>query len=142
MAKKKEEKFMSPMGFTNKHTLRSTGEEVEVIASHLVESGARSDEDWVTYIDSEGKEHIKEHLNIQLDFKVSADIPDVFKKIFDPVKTGIPKFPSTKNNRLYEIVKQLVIEYKYPVDKAVVKAREVVEAVDGIYEDNESGQVN
>jgi hypothetical protein len=31
--------------------------------------GDRTDEDWVTYIDSKGKEHIKESLNIQLDFK-------------------------------------------------------------------------
>ena len=142
MAKKKEGTLQNPTGFMNKYTLRSTGEEVEVIASNLVESGARNEEDWVTYIDSKGEEHIKEHLNIQLDFKVGVEMPEMFKKLFEPMKNDFPKFPSTKNTRVYDIVKQLVIEYKYPVEKAVTKAREVVEAVSDIYENNESGQVN
>ena len=51
---------MMPIG--GKSILRSTGEEVEIIDSQFGERGARTDEDWVTYIDSEGKEHIKEHL--------------------------------------------------------------------------------
>ena len=143
MIKKKEEaNIQNPLGLVGKYTLRSTGEEVEVIASNLVENGARSDGDWVTYIDSIGKEHIKEHLSIQLDFKVSPELPDVFKKIFEPVKTEFPKFPSTKNTRLFDTVKQLVVERKFSVEKAVVKAKEIVEAVNDIYEDHESGQTN
>ena len=143
MAKKKEEtNIQNALGLVGKYTLRSTGEEVEVIASNLVENGARSDGDWVTYIDSIGKEHIKEHLSIQLDFKVSPELPDVFKKIFEPVKTEFPKFPSTKNTRLFDTVKQLVVERKFSVEKAVAKAKEIVEAVNDIYEDHESGQTN
>lgn len=143
MAKKKEEtNIQNPLGLVGKYTLRSTGEEVEVIASNLVENGARSEGDWVTYIDSIGKEHIKEHLSIQLDFKVSPELPDVFKKIFEPVKTEFPKFPSTKNTRLFDTVKQLVVERKFSVEKAVAKAKEIVEAVNDIYEDHESGQTN
>jgi hypothetical protein len=143
MVKKKEEtNIQNPLGLVGKYTLRSTGEEVEVIASNLVENGARSDDDWVTYIDSIGKEHIKEHLSIQLDFKVSPELPDVFKKIFEPVKTEFPKFPSTKNTRLFDTVKQLVVERKFSVEKAVAKAKEIVEAVNDIYEDHESGQTN
>ena len=143
MVKKKEEtNIQNPLGLVGKYTLRSTGEEVEVIASNLVENGARSEGDWVTYIDSTGKEHIKEHLSIQLDFKVSPELPDVFKKIFEPVKTEFPKFPSTKNTRLFDTVKQLVVERKFSVEKAVAKAKEIVEAVNDIYEDHESGQTN
>ena len=143
MTKKKEEtNIQNPLGLVGKYTLRSTGEEVEVIASNLVENGARSNGDWVTYIDSIGKEHIKEHLSIQLDFKVSPELPDVFKKIFEPVKTEFPKFPSTKNTRLFDTVKQLVVERKFSVEKAVAKAKEIVEAVNDIYEDHESGQTN
>ena len=59
--------MLPPIG--GKSILRSTGEEVEIIDSEIKERGARSDEDWVTYIDSEGKEHIREKLNVQLDFK-------------------------------------------------------------------------
>jgi len=143
MAKKKEEtNIQNALGLVGKYTLRSTGEEVEVIASNLVENGARSDGDWVTYIDSIGKEHIKEHLSIQLDFKVCPELPDVFKKIFEPVKTEFPKFPSIKNTRLFDTVKQLVVERKFSVEKAVAKAKEIVEAVNDIYEDHESGQTN
>lgn len=59
--------MLPPIG--GKSILRSTGEEVEIIDSEIKEHGARSNEDWVTYIDSDGNEHIKEHLNLQLDFK-------------------------------------------------------------------------
>ena len=44
--------FMMPIG--GKSILRSTGEEVEIIDAEIKERGARSDEDWVTYIDSNG----------------------------------------------------------------------------------------
>ena len=143
MVKKKEDtNVQNPLGLVGKYTLRSTGEEVEVIASNLVENGARSDGDWVTYIDSAGNEHIKEHLNIQLDFTVSPELPDMFKKFFEPIKTDFSKYPSVKNTRLFETVKQLVVERKFSVEKAVAKAKEIVEVVNGIYEDNESGQDN
>ena len=58
------ETFAMPM--TGKSILRSTGEEVEIIDFEAKERGDRTDEDWVTYIDSNGKEHIRDHLNIQL----------------------------------------------------------------------------
>lgn len=60
--------FMMPIG--GKSILRSTGEEVEVIDFNLPNRGMRTEakdltfeeDDWVTYIDSNGNEHIREHL--------------------------------------------------------------------------------
>jgi hypothetical protein len=97
------ETFMMPIG--GKSIRRSTGEEVEVIDSQFKERGARSDEDWVTYIDSNGKEHIKEHLNLQLDFKPVVN--DAFNKLLDVAK---PNIPSTRNCRIFEVAKALVLK--------------------------------
>lgn len=104
--------------FGGKSILRSTGEEVEIIDSEIKERGARNDEDWVTYIDSDGKEHIKEHLNIQLDFKTMAT--DAWNGIFDFARNN--KIPTTKNCRIFEVAKELVIKgaaIEIAVDKAI-----------------------
>ena len=93
--------FMMPL-MGGKMVLRSTGEEVEIIDSEIKVRGARSDDDWVTYIDSKGKEHIKEHLNIQLDFKSVAN--DTFNKLIDIAK---PHITTTRNNRIFEVAKEL-----------------------------------
>ena len=95
--------FMIPP-FGGKSILRSTGEEVEIIDSQIKDRGARSDEDWVTYIDSEGKEHIKEKLNIQLDFKTVVN--DTFNKVFD---FATNKMPTTRNSRIFEVAKELYL---------------------------------
>ena len=94
--------FMMPIG--GKSILRSTGEEVEIIDFETKERGAHSDEDWVTYIDSKGSEHIREHLNIQLDFKPVAN--DTWSKVFDFAKDN--KMPTTRNCRIFEVAKALV----------------------------------
>lgn len=94
--------MIPPIG--GKSILRSTGEEVEIIDAEIKERGARTDEDWVTYIDSEGNEHIKEHLNIQLDFKPVVN--DTWNKVFDFAKSN--KMPTTRNNRIFEVAKELV----------------------------------
>ena len=107
-----------------KFILRSTGEEVEVIDSEIKERGARSDEDWVTYIDSQGKEHIREHLNIQLDFKVASN--DTFNKLLDAAKSS--NVPTTKNQRVFEVAKELVV-YDSHVRSAVSIAKELVDKV-------------
>jgi hypothetical protein len=95
--------MIPPIG--GKSILRSTGEEVEIIDSEIKERGARSDDDWVTYIDSNGNEHIKEHLNIQLDFK--PVINNTWNKVFDFAKD---KMPTTKNSRIFEVAKALVLK--------------------------------
>ena len=113
--------FMMPIG--GKSILRSTGEEVEIIDSKIKERGARSDEDWVTYIDSEGKEHIKEHLNIQLDFKPVVN--DTFNKLIDIAK---PHITTTRNNRIFEVAKELVKKGNQVIT-AVNVARKLVDEV-------------
>ena len=116
--------FMMPIG--GKSILRSTGEEVEVIDSEIKERGARSDEDWVTYIDSKGAEHIKEHLNIQLDFK--PVINDTWNKVFD---FAANKMPTTRNCRIFEVAKELLInpQFDYTIDTAVEVATKFVDEV-------------
>lgn len=114
--------FMMPIG--GKSILRSTGEEVEIIDSEIKERGARSDEDWVTYIDSNGNEHIKEHLNIQLDFKPVVN--DAWNSMFDWAKNN--KMPTTRNCRIFEVAKELVKNGSH-VNTAVSVARQLVDEV-------------
>ena len=115
--------MMPPIG--GKSILRSTGEEVEIIDSQIKERGTRSDEDWVTYIDSEGKEHIKEKLNIQLDFK--SVVNDTWSKVFDFAKDN--KMPTTRNCRIFEVAKELVFKFQCDAEEAVRKAIELVDKV-------------
>lgn len=111
--------------FGGKSILRSTGKEVEIIDSEIKERGARNDEDWVTYIDSDGKEHIKEHLNIQLDFK--PVINDTWNSMFDWAKNN--KIPTTRNSRTFEVAKELVLKFQCDAEEAVRKAIELVDKV-------------
>ena len=116
--------FMIPP-FGGKSILRSTGEEVEIIDAEIKERGARSDEDWVTYIDPNGNEHIKEHLNLQLDFKPVVN--DTWNKVFDFAKDN--KMPTTRNSRIFEVAKELIIKFQCDVEEAVRKATELVDGV-------------
>ena len=113
--------MMPPIG--GKSILRSTGEEVEIIDFETRIRGDRADEDWVTYIDNQGKEHIKEHLNIQLDFKPVVN--DTFNKVFD---FATNKMPTTRNCRIFEVAKALV-DHGSNVSTAVSIARQLVDEV-------------
>lgn len=123
--------MMPPIG--GKSILRSTGEEVEVIDSYLPNRGARTEPnillleegDWVTYIDSNGNEHIKEHLNIQLDFKPVVN--DTWNKVFDFAKDN--KMPTTRNCRIFEVAKELLLKFQFDAEEAVRKAIELVDKV-------------
>ena len=125
------ETFMMPIG--GKSILRSTGEEVEIIDFNLPDRGMRTESkdltfeegDWVTYIDSNGKEHIKEHLNLQLDFKPVVN--DTWNKVFDFAKDN--KMPTTRNCRIFEVAKELVLKFQYPAKEAVRNAIELVDEV-------------
>ena len=128
-----ESNFMMPIG--GKSILRSTGEEVEIIDFNLPNKGMRTEPkdltfeegDWVTYIDSEGKEHIKEHLNIQLDFK--PVINDTWSKVFDFAKYN--KMPTTRNSRIFEVAKELYLNGNkgYGIKEAVEAATNLVDKV-------------
>ena len=117
--------MIPPIG--GKSILRSTGEEVEIIDAEIKERGARSDEDWVTYIDSNGKEHIKEHFNLQLDFK--PVINDTWSKVFDFAKDN--KMPTTRNSRIFEVAKSLYLDNDrdYDIESAVQVATKLVDKV-------------
>lgn len=117
---------------SSKYVLRSTKEEVEVIAFEQPENGARSNEDWVTYIDSNGVEHIKEHLNIQLDFKLSGELLDMFSSIFKS-----SNLPSVIDQRIFDITKTLVIEKGYKLDVAIDKAKSIVDKVREVVNEDE-----
>ena len=118
--------MIHPIG--GKSILRSTGEEVEIIDSEIKERGARSDEDWVTYIDSQGKEHIKEKLNVQLDFKAVAN--DMLSKLMD--MPAVKNAPSTRNTRIYEVAKWFLVNRMYKAEKAFKEATEFVDAVEEV----------
>ena len=111
----------------SKSIIRSTGEEVEIIDSEIKERGARSDEDWVTYIDSNGNEHIKEHLNFQLDFK--PVITDTWNTMFD--WSNVNKIPTTRNCRIFEVAKELLINNcnHYDIKEAVTVAGALVDEI-------------
>ena len=113
--------------FGGKSILRSTGEEVEIIDSEFKVRGARSDEDWVTYIDSNGNEHIKEHLNLQLDFK--PVINDTWNSMFYWAKHN--KMPTTRNSRIFEVAKELYLngDRGYGINEAVEVATSLVDEV-------------
>lgn len=132
----KEDKYTFPkLGITSMYVNRNTGEEVEIIAFNQVEDGARNDNDWVTYIDSKGEEHIREHLNSQLDFKPSDKLMDMFNKIMSPPEfkpmelPKLPELPSSRNCRIFEVAKDLIIHKDYKIDAAIEKAKELVDKI-------------
>lgn len=103
---------MPPMA--SKYIIRKTNEEVEVLAFNQPDRGGRSnyekhkadyEYDWVSYIDSNGVEHIKEHLNILFDFK--PVINDTWNSMFNWAKN---KMPTTRNSRIFEVAKELFME--------------------------------
>lgn len=126
-----EDKFKVPVA--NKYIIRSTGEEVEVIAFNLPNQGMRTEADeniyeqgdWVTYIDSEGKEHIRENLNIQLDFK--AQVSDMWDKMLDVAKVN--KYPTERNRRVFETAQKLILSKAMSIEDAVDTAIELVDKV-------------
>lgn len=109
-----------------KYIIRSTGEEVEVIDFENKERGDRTEFDWVSYIDSKGKEHIKEKLNIQFDFKPQPT--DIFQKVFNaPVFKGMA---TERNRRIFDVAKELFLKYSdMSVEKAVNEATNLVDTV-------------
>jgi hypothetical protein len=125
------ETFAMPIG--GKSILRSTGEEVEIVDFNTPNRGMRTkakdltfeEGDWVTYIDSNGKEHIKEHLNLQLDFKPVVN--DTFNKVFD---FATNKMPTTRNSRIFEVAKEIIVHNGFlDINVVVSKATELVDRV-------------
>jgi len=117
--------YMTPL--YSKCILRNTSEEVEIIDAEIKERGARNDEDWVTYIDSNGNEHIREHINLQLDFKPVVN--DTWNSMFDWAKNN--KMPTTRNCRIFEVAKELLTnpQFNNTVNTAVDIATKLVDKI-------------
>ena len=105
-----------------KYRLRKTDELVEIVAWETAEKGARSDSDWVSYIDAQGNEHIKEHLTLEWDFVIDSPFESLMKQ-FEPMK--LPELDPWEARR-YELVKEFIL--KRAVD-TVPGAVELADAV-------------
>lgn len=115
--------------FPLKYRLRKTDEPVEIVAWETAEKGARSENDWVSYIDAHGNEHIKEHLTLEWDFVIQTPFE---KGFFDAFKTDLPKFDMWEQRR-YELVKEMFLTaYKEDVSLTVCIVSDVVKHADEV----------
>ena len=92
--------------FPLKYRLRKTDELVEIVAWETAEKGARNENDWVSYIDASGVEHIKEHLTLEWDFVIQTPFE---KGFFDAIKPDLPTFDPWDGRR-YELTKDFIMQ--------------------------------
>ena len=112
--------------FTLKYRLRKTDEPVEIIAWETAEKGARSENDWVSYIDSDGNEHIKEHLTLEWDFVAE----DPFSGgILGGLKESIVKMDPWEQRR-YELVKEIYLNKMDSFEVGLIGYDRLVERAD------------
>lgn len=112
--------------FPLKYRLRKTDEPVEIVSWETAEKGARSENDWVSYIDFNGNEHIKEHLTLEWDFVLESPFEnDILKKF---VKGELPQFDPWESRR-YELVKEYVLGKDKTVGYAVSAADVIIAAL-------------
>ena len=92
--------------FPLKYRLRKTDEPVEIVAWDTAEKGARSESDWVSYIDADGNDHVKEHLTLEWDFVAE----DPFSGgILGGLTESIAKMDPWEARR-YELAKEFVMK--------------------------------
>lgn len=113
--------------FPLKYRLRKTDEPVEVVAWETAEKGARSENDWVSYIDSAGVEHIKEHLTLEWDFVIDSPFESLMSK-WEPTK--LQEYDPWEARR-YELVKEMFFSKDFDVafigyDGLVEKADKII----------------
>ena len=116
-----------------KYRLRKTDELVEIVAWETTEKGARSENDWVSYIDAAGVEHIKEHLTLEWDFVIQTPFE---KGFLDALKPDLQTFDPWEARR-YELVKEYVLGKGKTVGYAVFAADEIIAALKKSPEANE-----
>ena len=92
--------------FPLKYRLRKTDELVEIVAWETTDKGARSENDWVSYIDSSGVEHIKEQLTLEWDFVIQTPFEKVIAGGFG---SGLDKFDPWDGRR-YELTKDFIMQ--------------------------------
>ena len=74
-----------------KRRIRKTGEIIDVIADHELFPGQRHSSDTVSYIDSKGKEHPEEPMNLEWDTEEIEESGNMDKK-FELLKVIMPYF--------------------------------------------------
>ena len=111
--------------FPLKYRLRKTDELVDIVAWETAEKGARSESDWVSYIDAQGNEHIKEHLTLEWDFVIQTPFE---KGFLDALKPDLPTFDPWESRR-FELVKEYVLGKDKTVGYAVSAADEIISAL-------------
>lgn len=111
--------------FPLKYRLRKTDELVEIVAWETADKGARNENDWVSYIDAQGTEHIKEHLTLEWDFVIQTPFE---KGFLDALKPDLPTFDPWESRR-YELVKELVVSNGDDPETAIEFADEIISAL-------------
>ena len=102
--------------FPLRYRLRKTDELVEIVAWETADKGARSESDWVSYIDADGVEHFKEHLTLEWDFVIQTPFE---KGFLDALKPDLPTFDPWEARR-YELVKEMFFkEWDSDVDSDI-----------------------
>lgn len=95
--------------FPLKYRLRKTDEPVEIIAWETTVKGARADTDWVSYIDSQGNEHIMERLTLEWDFVIDSPFEKMINN-FEPTKFS--EYDPWEARR-YELVKEMYFDCEH-----------------------------
>lgn len=117
--------------FPLKYRLRKTDELVEIVAWETADKGARSESDWVSYIDSAGVEHIKEHLTLEWDFIIDSPFEKIISGGFG---SSLPAFDPWEARR-YELVKEMYFDREHHdvaflgYDGLVNRADEIISAL-------------
>lgn len=133
--------------FPLKYRLRKTDEPVEIVAWETAEKGARSENDWVSYIDAQGNEHVKEHLTLEWDFVIDSPLD----KMLSGGWGSLDKLDPWEARR-YELAKEIylkmdkfdigLIGYEGLVERAdkliaaLKKSPEAEEFVEGVHMDD------
>ena len=111
--------------FPLRYRIRKTDELVEIVAWETAEKGARSENDWVSYIDSAGVEHIKEHLTLEWDFVIDSPFEKIISGGFG---NSLPAFDPWEARR-YELTKEFILRYDVEPGLAVVRADNIIAAL-------------
>lgn len=91
--------------FPLKYRLRKTDEPVEIVAWETIEKGARNEGDWVSYIDANGVEHVKEQLTLEWDFLIDSPFEKIISGGFG---SSLDKYDPWEARR-YELVKEMYL---------------------------------
>lgn len=89
-----------------KYRLRKTDELVEIVAWETTVKGARNENDWVSYIDSHGNEHIMERLTLEWDFVIDSPFEKIISGGFG---SGLDKYDPWESRR-YELAKEIYLK--------------------------------